>query len=319
MNSTKEFIGYIKYFGPLVDDGSVDISKAGRSLVALDKFFKKYQKEFLKIEKDNQYILKIASVNKNCSEIIFGLVELAKSTPANFALVAFGLENLGVGEFGKKFFGVLGEQLALKILSKGKRMKNVKEFAEGNNHFVILENANGDSKKVSMEQWEIYKKLNPYLSGLIQLEKGKEEKMKIGYKQKEKDIEVANVQYKEKEYFDSYENFSTDERLKEPFDAENAKDEKLVGKFVDFYGLAHKYHFAFQARKKQDDVGKQKILCIVDKEKISKILDYLKPENSKNVCIFGKATRDWEGKVDKIKIEWISEKEDYDPNQTKMN
>lgn len=47
---TDDFLGYIKYFGPLTEDGSLDISKAGRSLIALDRFFKKYQTEILKLK-----------------------------------------------------------------------------------------------------------------------------------------------------------------------------------------------------------------------------------------------------------------------------
>lgn len=140
--------------------------------------------------------------------------------------------------------------------------------------------------------------------------------MKIGYKENGKDDQVAEIKYTDRDYFGTYSCLSLEERMNESFDETNAKDEQIVGKFVDFYGLAHKYHFVFQARKKQDDIGKQKILCIVKEDQISKILDYLKPEFSKNVCIFGKATRDWEDKVDKIRIEWVNEDENCNPGQT---
>lgn len=319
MSEEKDFIGYIKYFGPFLEDGSVDIAKAGRSLVALDKFFKKYQNDILNLKKDEQYVLKLSSVNKNCSELTFLLVEMAKSTPVNLALTGLFLKGIGVDEFGKKFFGTLGEQFALKIFSKGKNIiEEKKKINEKNAIVVILKNYKNEQKIVPESQWENYKKLTPYVSEIIQLEKGKENEMRIGYKQNRKEYEVAKIQFSEKEYFDSYESFSIDERIREPFDEKNAEDIKIIGQFVDFYGLAHKYHFAFQARKNQDDVGKRKILCIVDKGKISEILDYLKPENNRNVCISGKATRDWEKKIDKIKVDWVNEDENFDPTQMKI-
>ncbi|MBU2580003.1 hypothetical protein KKF19_03570 [Patescibacteria group bacterium] len=318
MSSQEEFIGYIKYFGPFLEDGSVDIAKAGRSLVALDKVFKKYQKEVLKLDKNDQFVLKISSVNKNCSELIFLLVNAATSLPVNIALIGLGLKAIGVGEFGKKFFGTLGEQFALKIFSKGKNIIEGKRKINKGKIFVILKNHKGEEKTILEKYWENYKKLAPYISGIVQLEKGKEEEMKIGYKQNNVENEVAKIRFSEKKYFDDYDTFSIDERIREPFDEENAEEIKIIGQFVDFYGLAHKYHFAFQARRRQDDIGKRKILCIVDKEKISEILDYLKPENTKNVCISGKATRDWERKVDKIKIDWINEDENFNPNQTRI-
>jgi len=319
MPEEKDFVGYIKYFGPFLEDGSVDIAKAGRSLVALDKVFKKYQNEILKLDKNDQFILKISSVNKNCSELIFLLVNVATSLPGAIALTGLGLKAIGVDEFGKKFFGTLGEQFALKIFSKGKNITEEKrKINEHNAIVVVLGNYEGEKKIIPENHWENYKKLAPYISDVVQLERGKEEEMKIGYKQNNVENEVAKIRFSEKEYFDDYETFSIDERMREPFDEENAEDIKIIGQFVDFYGLAHKYHFAFQARKMQDDIGKRKILCIVDKEKISEILDYLKPENSRNVCISGKATRDWEKKIDKIKIDWIDENENFDPNQTKI-
>jgi hypothetical protein len=107
-------------------------------------------------------------------------------------------------------------------------------------------------------------------------------------------------------------------RMSESFDEQDATDETVKGQFVDFYGLAHKYKFSFQARKKQEEFGKQKILCIVEDAMISEILDLLKPENKKNICIHGKATRDQDGKLDKIKIEWFNVNPDYNPNQERL-
>ena len=83
--------------------------------------------------------------------------------------------------------------------------------------------------------------------------------------------------------------------------------------------MARKYHFSFQARKNLDEIGKQKILCKLKKIEISEIIDLLKPENQKaNVCIFGKAIKDKDGKIDKIYIEWFNTDENYNPNQIKL-
>jgi len=318
MDESTKFSGYIKFYGPFADDGSVDIAKAGKTLVALDKFLKKYQKEILKMKKEDQFVLKISAVNKNCSEMVIALAQTIQSVPVSFAMIAFGLDKMGISEFGKQFFGTLGKQLALKTFSLGNPIKEQsREIDKAQNiPIVVLQNSNGDSKKFLLDDWEQSRLLSPYLAEIVQLEKGKEEKMKIGYRVNDQQKDVAEIKYEESDYFDHEEGFSIDERMREPFDDSNAKEERIVGRFVDFYGLAHKYHFAFQARKKQDEIGKQKILCIVEDNQISEILDYLKPENSKNVCIFGKATRDWEGKIDKIKIEWVNEDENYDPKQT---
>mgnify|MGYP000567548374 FL=1 len=51
---------------------------------------------------------------------------------------------------------------------------------------------------------------------------------------------------------------------------------------------------------------------------ISEIYELMKPENKGNVCIKGKAMRDKESRLDKIKIEWINRDENYNPNQTEL-
>ena len=35
--------------------------------------------------------------------------------------------------------------------------------------------------------------------------------------------------------------------------------------------------------------------------------------------IFGKATKDYDGKIDKIKIDWFSENPNFDPKQTEIS
>lgn len=311
----EEFKGYIKYFGPLTEDGSLDIAKAGKSMTSLDRFLKKYQHDVLGLDKEGQYILKISEINNNCSELIFIVTEVVKSTPVDILFAGIGLNQLGVGEFGKQFFGTLGQQLALKIFSRGKSTKKNREFIDGDKVLIELINSDQEKKIVTLKAWENFIKLAPYLDGFVQLEKGKEEEMRIGYRDNSRDNQVAIIKYEEKDYFGIPEGLPVEERMNEPFDESNATQETIVGRFIDFYGLAHKYHFAFQARKKQDEIGKQKILCIVPESQTSQILDYLKPEFEKNVCISGKATRDWEGRVDKIRIDWVSENENHNPDQ----
>jgi hypothetical protein len=140
--------------------------------------------------------------------------------------------------------------------------------------------------------------------------------MTIGYKEKNENWDLATISYDGKKYFDSDLEQSIVDRMNDVFDEKSAEYVKITGQFVDFYSLAHKYTFAFQARKQQDVFGKQKILCIVRDDDISKIINYLKPENRIDLCIFGKATKDFEGKIDKIQIEWFSENPDFNPNQS---
>lgn len=311
----KQFFGYIKFFGPSVDEGKINAGKVGRSLVALEKLFNKYSIDIYKIEKEQKIEIKVGGIIKNCTEvqIFFEQIEpVAKSV--SILLLA---KTIGVTELGKQFFGTIGQQLALKIFSKGERFQEGNPFIENQQIFIRLTNKDKTEKIILLEDWEKYKKLYPYSGDLIQLEKG--EKVKFGYQEQNTKTNVATVDYQEQEFFEHSRSDSVDERIKEPFDEANAEEIKITGKFIDFYGLAHKYHFSFQARKKQDDIGKQKILCIVQENEISKVIDYLKPENSKNnITISGKATRDFENKVDKIKIEWINEDDNYDPNQSRI-
>lgn len=321
-----DFSGFIRFYGPLADEGMLDIEKAGKSLVALNKLFNKYQKDIKKIDKDQRYILRISAINKDCTELncvldhvsnLFGAI--SSSGVINTALFGYMLDKTGITEFGKGFFHTLGEQLALKKFSKGKDLKAENKLGIKGEIVAIVRNSTGEEKIIPAEEWENYKTLNPYLGEMIQLEKGKEEEISVGYKIGKDVRELTKVKYSEKSSFDGMDSSSIEDRLNDPFDEESAEEITIAGKFIDYYGLAHKYHFSFQARKNQDDVGKQKILCILPESKISEIIDYLKPENNKNnVCIHGKATRDWDGKIDKIKIDWVNEDANYNPDQKEL-
>lgn len=316
-----KFRWFVKFYWPSNEDGSVDISKAWKSLLSLDRFFRKYQKENFKNE-ESDFIIKISGVNKNCSELLLDIVEMVKNlAPIGTYAISAGyiLDKVWVTEFGKQFFGTLGEQLALKLFAKGKEVKKEKEIIKEQIVFVQLANAQWDKKIVTKQEWENFMKLSPYLDGFAQLEKWKEERLVVGYKNSNWEEKITGeITYQDKEFFGTYVPASMEDRMNDPVDWTKGKKEKIIGRFVDFYWLAHKYHFAFQARKNQEEIGKQKILCVVEESEISRLLDYLKPEFDKNICIYGQAIRDWEDKVDKIKIEWVNEDEDFDPKQISL-
>lgn len=314
----KEFIGYLKFYGPAVDEGKIDIEKIGISLISLNKIFKKYskQKNFKNIS------LKLGKIQKKCTEvnIFFEQIVPIAQPVAETATVLLAAKTIGITEMGKQFFGTIGQQIALGLFSKGKAVKQKKVIVRDGKIFVLLQNSEKENKEFLKEIYDTQKDFSISLKDLIQLEKEKEEKIQIGYYQNASPKKIAEVNLAQKDYFQAEEEIILEERLEEDFDESKAKNVRIVGKFIDYYGLAHKYHFSFQARKNQEEIGKQKILCkIKENIKISKIIDLLKPENQeKNICIFGKATKNSEDKIDKIKIEWVNEDENYDPKQKKL-
>jgi len=317
----KHFKGYLKFFGPSVQDGRMNVEKAGNSIIALGKAFQKYQK----FHNQTEFEPKLGEVKKNCTEIniffeqIIPAIQPVAETVPYIAGIKIA-DMLGVTAIPKKFFENLADTIMLKIFSKGKSPEVVREFIRDEKHYIEVRNSDGETK--ILEKSIYYsQKIFSDLDRLVQLEEGKEDRMEMGYYDEyNKQKTVAEIKCSQKSFFKS--EVSEDdiiERLKEDFDEEKAKEEKVKGIFVDYYGLAHKYHFSFQARKNQDKIGKQKILCMVDKNQISEFIDLLKPENQKkNICIFGKSTRNREGKIDKMKISSFSLNEDFDPNQLSL-
>ncbi|MFC1637813.1 hypothetical protein ACFL2R_00170 [Patescibacteria group bacterium] len=315
----EQFVGYLKFFGPEVDDGRIDIEKVGNSLIALNRIYKNFSKQHDK----KDLSLKLGGIKKNCTEInihleqIAAVVKPAVST-ASWLMVA---KSSGVMEFGKQFFGTIGQQLALKLFSKGGKIEKVKEFIEKDNVFVRVRNVNGEEKVFLKDDYDNQKEYSGALKNLVQLESEKEDKMEVGYYQNCNAKKVAEVNHDQKKYFSAIKkDLNIEDRLNESFDDSETEQIKIVGKFVDYHGLAHKYNFSFQARKNQEDIGKQKILCIIEGDKISDIaIDFLKPKNQKkNICIFGEANRNSEGKIDKIKVEWVNEDENFNHKQRKL-
>lgn len=295
------------------------MNKAGRSLIAMGKLLNKYQKEVIQVPKDELKVLKIRAVNKNCTELILDLVPAIAETIYHATLTGVVMNQLGIKEFGKQFFGTIGKQLALKLFEKGKKLKTASMSVKNGEVFVALKNHEGESINVLETDWLSYKKMHSQLAELVQLEKGKEEKIKVGYKEKNENIDVAEVSYESKKDFSELLDDEEGELMEEEFDIDDAEKIKIVGRFIDFHGLARKYHFSFQARKDVENFGRQKIHCMTEELDNSKILDLLKLENAKNVCVHGWATRNWEGKVDKMKIEFVCANERENPYQEGFN
>jgi hypothetical protein len=313
----KQFVGSLKFFGPSVEEGSIDIEKIGTSLVALNKLFKKCVPQ----DYSNCVSIKLEGVRKNCTELnlIFEQIAPLAQPVATGTAILLACRSIGLDELGRQFFGTVGSQLALKLFSKGKELDEVKTLPVNGEVCVLLRNLDGEMKTVAKREYELLTETAPHLKDFVQLESGREEEMKLGYYEGPVLKEISTIRVSEKECFQVAERPRFEDRLNEDFDESSARPERIVGKFIDYHGLAHKYHFTFQARKNQSETGKQKILCKVDESRVSEFIDLLKPEHQEeNICIGGKATESPDGKIDKIIVEWFSKDVNYDPHQTKM-
>lgn len=313
---------YLNFTGPEIENGKIDLGQAGKTLVSLDRWFKKYRKDFIK--SDDKVVLRAGAIKEGSSEIqIF--VDFLQSTQGQImsysAATAAILRTPGIKDFLSGFGKTLGEQLALKLLSKGKSLHEKDRKIEDGKVKVIVENSENESMTVEDDDWLIYQRTNYLLNGFCNLEKDREEELRVGFYDRisRTKKEVAKLTYEDTDSFrDINDPGALARRMREPFDEDNSFEVKIVGKFIDYYGLAHRYRFSFQARKSQETHGKHKILCIVENDSVSDVIELLKPHKKGNVCIFGRATKDKEGKTDKIKIQWINEDPDFNPNQTRI-
>ena len=317
MQEKSDFL-YASFSGPSADSGELNIAKAGQILLALNRWQRHYKKDY-KQDKVN-FNLKLRAVKKNCTELQIALEILDKAAPAiGVGTVAAFMNLPGVKDFLKEVGKTLGAQLMLKVFAKNKHLRESEPYLEKNKIVVKVTNYNNETRVVPKDQIDFYRKTSRILDDMYVLEPNKEDKLKVGYYSSDTGYHVtAEVSTADREAFSNPYLDSIQERMEEGFDESKAFECKVVGQFVDSYSLAHKYKFAFQARKQQEDYGKQKILCIVEPEMISEIYELMKPENRGNVCIKGKAMRDKENRLDKIKIEWINRDENYDPNQTRL-
>ena len=312
-----QFIGYLKFSGPSVDEGRIDIEKIGNSLIALNKLFIK----FAKADESKNISLKLGDIKKGSTEVNIFLEQVIPVVQpvVNTTALLMVAKSVGITEFGKQFFGTLGQQVALNIFSKGKKLEKTKEVFENGDIYVLTKNIQGEEKKFLKELYDSQSEFALPLRDLIQLEDKKEESLEVGYYENNYTNKIADIKFEQKEFFNIDRELSFEERMEEEFDELKAENIKIIGKFVDYYGMAHKYHFSFQARKNQEEIGKQKILCKTEGLSVSDIIELLKPEKQeKNICIYGKATKDQEGKIDKIKIIWFNADENFNPQQNRL-
>lgn len=270
-------------------------------------------------------VLRLGGVKKNCIELIYeisSLVDWAKYG-AGCLIVNKILKEVGVYEFSKAWLKTMGEQMALKKFGKGNPVKEKEKKVVENNITVVIENSQKETKEFSQKALEYQKLLDEPICELAQLEENNAEKLEIGfYEPKTKEsVRVEETTFKEIEFFKYQKQKTLEEKIKEDFDDKNAEIVgRIIGQFTDYFDLASKYHFAFQPRKKTSYFGKNRILCIVPKKYMRMIFDQFQKEknNRKNLAIGGTINKDEEGHVDKIKIEWISESENFDPCQITM-
>ncbi|RKV96401.1 MAG: hypothetical protein D8G53_06905 [Candidatus Saccharimonas sp.] len=309
---------YMTFRGPSVDAGEMDIGQASRVFAALDKWKKQYEKEFAP---DNNFSIKLKSVEKGCTDFHF-IVEALKAGWLPMTIFATSkLANApGVKDFLQEIGKEFGKQVALKIASKGKTLTESAPYIENNK--VMVDVFSGKNKIGSMEKrsTDFYRKSNKSLNDLYVLEANKITEAEVGYKIQGSDrCSLATIKLTNRESFieDNPKDKLAD-RLLEPFDERKAEEVRIVGRFIDSYGLAQKYQFALQVREDVGMYGKQKVLCEMPAELISPTYDLLKPENRKNVTVKGLATRDNENRLDKMKVEWYSNNPDHNPDQTDM-
>lgn len=316
-----QFHAYIKFIGPENEDGAVDIAKAAKTMLALDRWTRKYQKDFTK----EAYIeLKISAVRKNCSELDI-LIQSASSLLPVGALTAVGAtvwKQLGFQEFCKKFMGTLGEQLVLKKILKNDKPESISEpYLQNDKPVIDVVSKEGKKYTVSAQSIDVYRKTHDSLNGFNTLVAGQNTEMKVGYYETPLDQrDVAVISPSDREAFSDPDSIQImEQRLNEGFDEDKAREVTLFGRFVDYRGMATKYKFSFQARQSTKKYGRQKILCIVDdKTTEASILDLLKPQNKKNVILNGLATKSWDGSLDKLKVAWFNQSPNYDPEQLEM-
>lgn len=310
---------YIKFYWPAVDNWQIDIEKAGKVLISIWKVFQKFVKIETKnwslpsINKCEKISLQTYEITNNCTsiqittEIIWSVLNSTPAEVLTYAQVGkIAWDNLWLKEFCNKFMWTLWEQLALKLFAKSKDLKVINPKIDHENWAqVVVWNELGEKKSFSYLARQLYLASQNDLNHIFALEQWKEEKMIVWFQKNDQSKDTWSITYKDKTCFNDYPDFNINDRLQEEFEEDISFQQTIIWRFVDYYWLAHKYHFSFQARKQQDTVWKQKIVCMVDPNKISEILDLLKPENSLNITITGKATKDFEWKIDKIKIETI--------------
>ena len=239
MKKNKEqFIGYLKYFGPSVAEGRIDIEKIGNSLIALNQLFKTYAKS----AESKAISLKLGKIKKNCTEVnvyfeqIIPIIQPV-ATMTNVLIVAKIADYIGITEFGKQFFGTLGQQIALKLFAKGKKVVKQKDFVENGKIHVLLRNSEGEEKKFLKETFDSQNEFSEPLKELIQLESKKEEKLEVGYYDNSLAEKVADIDIKQKDFFVTEKEQNFEEKLEEDFDESKAEQVRINDSAKDALNL----------------------------------------------------------------------------------
>lgn len=317
MNTAPEdFSIYIEFQGESASKGEIDPYIAGKSLISFSKIVKRYQKEI--DTSGANFNLKLKRIYPGSTGIEFipdiaqALTNLAHAESASLFAKAYlgykAAQILQIQEFFKGFMNTLGTQVALRISSRGTPLSEVSTKLENGKIVMVVADGKGANYTLEERQWRAYQALSPIVGDLVSYKTADGiERISFGFKEGEVRSQTGEIITENTKYFEPSMDFM-EERLREPFDELRAEPVTITGKFVDYYGLAHKYFFSFQVRRDIEKYGRQKILCLVVKERVSEILDLLKPENAKNVTLSGLATRDKENRLDKIKVDlWVDE------------
>jgi hypothetical protein len=124
---------YITFYWPSVEQGSIDIEKAGKVLIQTGKIFQKYIKSLSdegkipKLQEWNRIIIKTNAITNNCTTIQLFVEAILTSTPVE-TLTALQVgkalfNNLWLKDFFSQFMWTLWQQLALKVFSKWKKLE----------------------------------------------------------------------------------------------------------------------------------------------------------------------------------------------------
>lgn len=312
----QDFSIYFEFNGENAQDGEIDPYIAGKSLIALSRVIKKYQKEV--DTSGGELVLKLNKIYPGSTGFEFipdvakALASLADNDTARLFAGIYGASKaaqvLQIQEFFKGFMNTLGQQVALRVSSQGTNLREKEKNLERNEVIQVVVDENNKEYRLTEKEWRAYRSFSPILGDLVSYGAGdKIDKVSFGFKEKNQKTKTGEIDAEGAKYFESVSDL-IDERLKEPFDESRAEPVSIQGKFIDYYGMAHKYFFSFQVRKDVEKYGRRKVLCLLPKERVSAVLDMLKPENNPTVLLSGRATRDKENKLDKIKIEsWTDE------------
>lgn len=310
---------FLKYFGPSVDKGQINIGDIAKSLQALEAIFDTYLREECNDEEKSLEI-KLYEITDNCTGIEMIIDAAQQTAPHVSHLATIGAIGhfLSIKEFTKSFMQTLGEQVVLKLFGKGESVKVVEKVVQNNTPTVVVENHLGERSTFKMSTWENRQLYSRQLLDLTQLQHGQKDELQMGYRRETQQVVVATVSHDQMSYLtpDSVDSSLPRERLNDTFDDTKAERTVICGKFMDYYGQAHKYHFSFQIRKNVEEDGKLFILCMVPEEQIEPIIDLLKPKNRKKyVYLHGYANRNTDGKIDRFKVITVSQDADYNPDQ----